>query len=133
LIVEPTWAKTQWLCCASWAQNGQLRNWERQHLKNQIATRSVKVFDKLPLAQIEYINRRSFLPELFEMTAPLRARSQVQTRTSHSREAEALGDTPSRDAVGILISAIPSAKENNKLPATIEALKPLTRRLVDAG
>lgn len=42
--------------------------------------------------------------------------------------AEALGDTSSRDAVGILISAIPSAKQDNQLPAIVEALAQLTHR-----
>ena len=42
--------------------------------------------------------------------------------------AEALGDTSSRDAVPVLISAIPSALEDNKLPASIEALTRLTHR-----
>jgi HEAT repeat protein len=46
--------------------------------------------------------------------------------------AEALGDTTSRDAVGILISAIPSAKEDNKLPAIVEALAQLTHRTTDS-
>ena len=42
--------------------------------------------------------------------------------------AEALGDTNSRAAVGILISAIPLAAQGNELPAIVEALGRLTHR-----
>ncbi|MGA8617610.1 MAG: hypothetical protein WB660_03695 [Candidatus Sulfotelmatobacter sp.] len=42
--------------------------------------------------------------------------------------AEALGGTSSREAVPVLISAIPSALEDNKLPAIIEALTRVTHR-----
>jgi HEAT repeat protein len=105
------------------------------------------------LAQIEYINDPSLLPKLFEITAEDRGQAirwaaataaakighadavPVIARMLSSPEpyiafagAEALGDTSSRDAVPVLISAIPSALEDNKLPAIIEALTRLTHR-----
>jgi HEAT repeat protein len=105
------------------------------------------------LAEIEYINDRSLLPKLFEITAEDRGQSirwaaataaakighddsvPIIARMLSSSDsyiafagAEALGDTTSRGAVGILISAIPSAKEDNKLPAIVEALGRLTHR-----
>ena len=104
------------------------------------------------LAQIEYINDRSLLPKLFEITTENRgqairwAAATAAAKIGHDDSvltiarmlsssdpyiafagAEALGDTTSRDAVGILISAIPSAKEDNKLPAIIGALEPAGR------
>ncbi len=105
------------------------------------------------LAQIEYINDPSLLPKLFEITAEDRgqairwAAATAATKIGHADAvpviarmlssadpyiafagAEALGDTSSRDAVPVLISAIPSALEDNKLPAIIEALTRLTHR-----
>ena len=105
------------------------------------------------LAQIGYINDRSLLPKLFEITAADRghaissAAATAAAKIGHGDAvpviaqmlsssdpsiafagAEALGYTTSRDAVGILISAIPSAKEDNKLPAIVEALARLTHR-----
>jgi HEAT repeats len=106
------------------------------------------------LAQIEYINDPSLLPRLFEITAEDRgqairwAAATAAARIGHHGSvpiiaqmlsnsdpyiafagAEALGDTSSRDAVPVLISAIPSALEDNKLPAIIEALTRLTHRM----
>jgi HEAT repeats len=105
------------------------------------------------LTQIEYINDPSLLPKLFEITAEDRGQAirwaaataaakighvdavPVIARMLSSPEpyiafagAEALGDTSSRDAVPVLISEIPSALEDNKLPAIIEALTRLTHR-----
>jgi len=105
------------------------------------------------LAQIEYINDRSLLPKLFEITAEDRGQAIRWTAATAAAKighadaipviarmlssadpyiafagAEALGDTSSRDAVPVLISAIPSALEDNKLPAIIEALTRLTHR-----
>jgi hypothetical protein len=105
------------------------------------------------LAQIEYINDPSLLPKLFEITAEDRGQAirwaaataaakighadavHVIARMLSSADpyiafagAQALGDTSSRDAVPVLISAIPSALEENKLPAIIEALTRLTHR-----
>ncbi|MGA2648296.1 MAG: HEAT repeat domain-containing protein [Candidatus Sulfotelmatobacter sp.] len=105
------------------------------------------------LAQIEYINDPSLLPKLFEITAEDRgqairwAAATAAAKIGHGDAvpiiapmlassdpyiafagAEALGDTSSRDAVPVLISAIPSALEDNKLPAIIEALTRLTHR-----
>ena len=105
------------------------------------------------LAQIEYINDPSLLPKLYEITAENRgqaigwAAATAAAKIGHADAvpviarmlssldpyiafagAEALGDTSSRDAVPVLISAIPSALEDNKLPAIIEALTRLTHR-----
>ena len=105
------------------------------------------------LTQIKYIDDQSLLPKLFEITAEDRwqtirwAAASAAARIAHGdavpviREmltspdpyiafagAEALGDTSSRDAVPVLISAIPSALEGNKLPAIVEALARLTHR-----
>jgi hypothetical protein len=105
------------------------------------------------LAQIEYINDPSLLPKLFEITAEdsgqaIRwAAATAAAKIGHADAvhviarmlssadpyiafagAQALGDTSSRDAVPVLISAIPSALEDNKLPAIIEALTRLTHR-----
>ena len=105
------------------------------------------------LTEIKYINDESLLPKLFEITAEDRgqairwAAAAAAARIGHGDAvpviarmlsspdaniafagAEALGDTTSRDAVGTLISAIPSAREDNKLPAIIEALARLTHR-----
>jgi hypothetical protein len=105
------------------------------------------------LAQIEYINDPSLLPELFEITAEDRGQAIRWTAATAAAKighadavpviarmlssadpyiafagAEALGDTSSREAVPVLISAIPSALEDNKLPAIIEALTRLTHR-----
>ena len=103
------------------------------------------------LTQIKYINDQSLLPKLFEITAEDRGQTirwaaaaaaaaighgdavPVIARMLSSSDpyiafagAEAMGDTSSRDAVGVLISAIPSAQEDNKLPAIVEALTRLT-------
>jgi len=105
------------------------------------------------LTEIKYINDPSLLPKLFEITAEERwqtirwAAASAAARIGHADAvpviarmlssadpniafagAEALGDTSSRDAVAVLISAIPSALEDNKLPAIIEALTRLTHR-----
>jgi hypothetical protein len=105
------------------------------------------------LAQIEYINDPLLLPKLFEITAedrgqPIRwAAATAAAKIGHGDAvpviarmltssdpyiafagAEALGDTSSRDAVPVLISAIPLALEDNKLPAIVEALTRLTHR-----
>ncbi|MGO9083822.1 MAG: HEAT repeat domain-containing protein [Candidatus Sulfotelmatobacter sp.] len=105
------------------------------------------------LTEIKYINDPSLLPKLFEITAEERwqtirwAAASAAARIGHGDAvpviarmlsstdpgiafagAEALGDTSSRDAVAVLISAIPSALEDNKLPAIIEALTRLTHR-----
>jgi hypothetical protein len=105
------------------------------------------------LAEIRYINDRSLLPKLFEITAENRgqtirwAAATAAAKIGHDDSvpviarmlsspdpyiafagAEALGDTSSRDAVPVLISAIPSALEDNKLPAIIGALTRLTHR-----
>ena len=105
------------------------------------------------LTEIRYINDPSLLPKLFEITAEDRGQSirwaaaSAAARIGHEDAvpviarmlssadpyiafagAEALGDTSSRDAVPVLISAIPSALEDNKLPAIIEALTRLTHR-----
>jgi hypothetical protein len=105
------------------------------------------------LAQIEYINDPSLLPKLFEITAEDRgqairwAAATAAAKIGHADAvpviarmlssadpyiafagAQALGDTSSRDAVPVLISAIPSALEDNKLPAIIEALTRLTHQ-----
>jgi len=105
------------------------------------------------LTEIRYINDQSLLPKLFEITAEDRGQSirwaaaSTAARIGHGDAvpviarmlssadpyiafagAEALGDTNSRDAVAVLVSAIPSALEDNKLPAIIEALTRLTHR-----
>lgn len=105
------------------------------------------------LDQIKYINDKPLLPKLFAITAENRgqmirwAAAAAAARIGHGEAvliiarmladpdpliafagAEALGDTTSPDAVGALISAIPSAKEDNKLPAIVEALVRLTHR-----
>jgi HEAT repeat protein len=105
------------------------------------------------LTEIRYINDQSLLSKLFEITAEdrgqsiRRAAASAAARIGHGDAvpviarmltssdpyiafagAEALGDTSSRDAVPVLISAIPSALEDNKLPAIIEALTRLTHR-----
>ena len=105
------------------------------------------------LTQIKYIDDQSLLPKLFEITGEDRwqiirwAAASGAARIGHGdavpiiREmltspdpyiafagAEALGDTSSRDAVPVLISAIPSALEDNRLPAIVEALTRLTHR-----
>jgi HEAT repeats len=105
------------------------------------------------LTETKYINDPSLLPKLFEITAEERwqtirwAAASAAARIGHADAvpviarmlssadpniafagAEALGDTSSRNAVAVLISAIPSALEDNKLPAIIEALTRLTHR-----
>jgi len=105
------------------------------------------------LTEIRYINDQSLLPKLFEITAEDRgqlirwAAAGAAARIGHGDAvaviarmltssdpyiafagAEALGDTSSRDAVPVLISAIPSALEDNKLSAIVEALTRLTHR-----
>jgi hypothetical protein len=109
------------------------------------------------LTEIRHINDQSLLPKLFEITAedrwqtirwaaataaagighddsvPIVARMLSSSNPSIAfAGAEALGDATSRDAVGILISAIPSAKEDNKLPAIVAALARLTHRTTDS-
>jgi hypothetical protein len=109
------------------------------------------------LEQIKYINDKSLLPKLFAITAENRgqmipwAAATAAARIGHGEAvpiiarmlanpdpliafagAEALGDTTSPDAVGALISAIPSAKEDNKLPAIVEALARLTHRTISS-
>jgi len=105
------------------------------------------------LTEIRHINDQSLLPKLFEITAEDRGQSirwaaaSAAARIGHGDAvpviarmlssadayiafagAQALGDTSSRDAVAVLISAIPSALEDNKLPAIVEALTRLTHR-----
>ena len=105
------------------------------------------------LTEIKYIDDQSLLTKLFEITAEDRwqtirwAAATAAAKIAHGDAvpiiaqmlsnpdpyiafagAEALGDTTSRNAVGVLISAIPSAKEDNKLPAIVEALGRLTHR-----
>ncbi|MGA8622621.1 MAG: HEAT repeat domain-containing protein [Candidatus Sulfotelmatobacter sp.] len=105
------------------------------------------------LSEIKNINDPSLLPKLFEITAGDRGQSirwaaaSAAARIGHGDAvpiiarmlassdpniafagSEALGDTSSRDAVPILICAIPSALEDNKLPAIVEALARLTHR-----
>jgi len=105
------------------------------------------------LDQIKHINDKSLLPKLYAITAEDKgqairwAAATAAARIGHGEAvpiiakmltnpdpliafagAEALGDTTSSDAVGALISAIPSAKEDNKLPAIVEALTELTHR-----
>jgi len=105
------------------------------------------------LSEIKNINDQSLLPKLFEITAADRGQSirwaaaSAAARIGHGDAvpiiarmlassdpyiafagAEALGETSSRDAVPILISAIPSALEDNKLPAIVEALTRLAHR-----
>jgi hypothetical protein len=105
------------------------------------------------LTEIRYINDQSLLPKLFEITAEDRGQSirwaaaSAAARIGHKNAvpviarmltssdpyiafagAEALGDTSSHDAVPVLITAIPSALDDNKLPAIVEALTRLTHR-----
>ena len=105
------------------------------------------------LTEIRYINDQSLLPRLFEITTEDRGQSirwaaaSAAAKIGHGDAvgviarmltgsdpyiafagAEALGDTSSRDVVPVLISAIPSALEDNKLPAIVEALTRLTHR-----
>jgi hypothetical protein len=105
------------------------------------------------LEQIKYLHDRSLLPKLYEVTEENRwqsirwAAASAAARLGHaeavpetakmlanpdplivSAGAEALGDTNSRAAVGILISAIPLAAQGNELPAIVEALGRLTHR-----
>jgi HEAT repeat protein len=105
------------------------------------------------LTEIRFINDPSLLPKVFEITAEDRGQSirwaaasatarigngdavpviaRMLTSSDHYitfAGAEALGDTSSRDAIAVLISAIPSALEDNKLPAIVEALTRLTHR-----
>jgi hypothetical protein len=109
------------------------------------------------LGEIKNINDPSLLPKLFEITAEDRgqairwAAATAAAKIGHADAvpviarmlsnpdpyiafagAEALGDTSSRDAVPMLISAIPSAIEDNKLPAIIEALTRLTHQTTAA-
>lgn len=99
------------------------------------------------LEQIKYLHDRSLLPKLYEVTEENRSQSirwaaaSAAARVGHAEAvpeiakmltnsdplivfagAEALGDTSSRAAVGILISDIPAAAQGNELPAIIEAL-----------
>jgi HEAT repeats len=109
------------------------------------------------LGEIKNINDPSLLPKLFEITAEDRgqairwAAATAAARIGHADAvpviarmlsnpdpyiafagAEALGDTSSRGAVPMLISATPSAIEDNKLPAIIEALTRLTHQTTAA-
>ncbi len=103
------------------------------------------------LEQIKYLHDGSLLPKLYEVTEENRGQSirwaaaSAAARIGHAEAvpeiakmladpdplivfagAEALGDTSSRAAVGILISAIPDASQGNELPAIVEALGRLT-------
>jgi hypothetical protein len=105
------------------------------------------------LEQIKYLHDRSLLPKLYEVTEENRwqsirwAAASAAARIGHSEAvpeiakmlanpdpfivfagAEALGDTNSRAAVGVLISAIPAAAQGNELPAIVEALGRLTHQ-----
>jgi len=105
------------------------------------------------LEQIRYINEKSLLPKLLAITAQNRVQmirwnaASAAARIGHGEAvpaigrmladpdrvitfagAEALGDTASPDAVGVLISAIPSAKDANTFSAIVEALARLTHR-----
>ena len=105
------------------------------------------------LEQIKYLHNKSLLPKLYEVTEEnswqsIRwAAASAAARIGHSEAipeiakmlanpdplivfagAEALGDTNSRAAVGILISAIPAATQGNELPAIVEALGRLTHQ-----
>jgi hypothetical protein len=105
------------------------------------------------LEQIKYLHDRSLLPKLYEVTEENRSQSirwaaaSAAARVGHAEAvpeiakmlanpdplivfagAEALGDTSSRAAVGILISAIPAAAQGNELTAIVEALGRLTHR-----
>lgn len=105
------------------------------------------------LEQIKYLHDRSLLPRLYEVAEENRwqsirwAAASAAARIGHTEAvpeiakmlanpdplivfagAEALGDTNSRAAVGILISAIPAAAMGNELPAIVEALGRLTHQ-----
>jgi hypothetical protein len=105
------------------------------------------------LEQIKYLDERSLLPKLYEVTEENRwqsirwAAASAAARFGHAEAvpeiakmlanpdplivfagAEALGDTNSRAAVGILISAIPAAAQGNELLAIVEALGRLTHQ-----
>ena len=105
------------------------------------------------LEQIKYIDDKSLLPKLLAITAQNRGQmlrwnaASAAARIGHAEAvpaigrmladpdpvialagAEALGDTASADAVGVLISAIPAAAEGNTFPAIIDALARLTHR-----
>jgi hypothetical protein len=116
-------------------------NAQREHLR------------QAALEQIQYIDDKSLLPKLFAITAENRGQAirwdaaSAAARIGHADAiptigrmladpdpliafagAEALGDTASADAVGVLISAIPSAQEGNTLSAILDALARLTHR-----
>lgn len=105
------------------------------------------------LEQIKYLHDKSLLPRLYAVMEADRWRSirwaaaSAVARIGHGEAvpaiakmlanpdpliafaaAEAMGDTGSRAAVGVLISAVPNASQGNVLPAIAEALGRLTHR-----
>jgi hypothetical protein len=104
------------------------------------------------LDQIRYVDDRSLLPQLYAVMAQQRwqsirgAAANAAARIAHGEAvpeisrmmrvdsdgvfagAEALGEAKSREAVEALISAIPTAGDDNELHAIIAALGKLTHR-----